>query len=147
MEFAGVLHRRKYRPKLKRFTSDSFKKLNGAISVVEIDCIEETGAGICEHIQRYYASVAQGEPFAFRVIRDCDLDEHFGCGNYSIVPSPSRTGDDCHRNLEGIEDKAAKRFQKNYCDEGDVFWCIDGETHQLDDELAGRLQEILSTLL
>jgi hypothetical protein len=80
------------------------------------------------------------------VITERALEDHFGSGNYSIVQVPSSSGDACHRNLEGIENKDSKKFQKNHYQESDVNWCMEGGCHPLDDVLDERLQKILPEL-
>ena len=143
MDFVRALHRKKYKQKARRFHSDSFKNLNGAISIIDVECIQETSTDTCGHIEHFYKSVICGKPFAFWVIRHHDLETHFGKGQFSIVPKTSDSGDECHRNLTGVDNKPASRFQRDYCKESDIFWCMQGGCVPLTEELDKILQRVL----
>ena len=143
MEFIRALHWRKYKTKVKRFQSDIFKNLNGAISIIDKECIDATGEEVCRHLELHYQTVVKGIPFAFWVIRSQDLETHFAAGNFSITREVSESGDECHRNLRGVQDKDSRKFQKLFFREKDAYWCMTDGCFQLNDEVNRRLRNIL----
>ena len=109
MEIIRLLHIRHYDRRKQRFTSPAFKNFGNGISVIDQQCISNSGRTICEHIIAYYQSVASEPPIFWQFSSDI-LPQRS-----SIVPEVSTTGDICHYNIQGLSDKQARQFFKEYC--------------------------------
>ena len=107
MDFIRIIHPKHYDPDRKSFSSLAFKpSSDGGISVVSRECIEQTGSSICGHIAKFYGTVS-GSPPIFWEIPAGILPPQ--C---QFIQNPSDTGDDCHHNLIGLNDREARRIIK-----------------------------------
>src|SRR5882724_6133027 len=110
MELVLLLHISQYDESLDppRFRSSCFERSGDGtgISVFDRECAEETTGSICAHARAFYGEII-GEPPIFWSFDEAILPE-----GYSLDEVPSDTGDDCHRNIEGISDNRAKKFFK-----------------------------------
>jgi hypothetical protein len=77
MEFIRIIHRDHYDPDRGRFQSLAFKpsRDGSGISVIDVNCILQIGLSICEHIGKYYQSVAGSTPHIFWNINSKMLPE------------------------------------------------------------------------
>ena len=125
MELVLLLHISQYDENLARFRSTCFENSGDGtgISVFERQCAEETSGSICAHARAYYSSVANEPPVFWT------FDEVILPNGYFLEEVPSDTGDDCHRNIEGLSDNRAKKFFKKQ--ENPLFRICDGNDAQL----------------
>jgi len=87
-----------------RFGDLAFKSAGDAgMSIFESDCATARSGLICEHIDHFYKGVG-GEPPIFLIVEDDEWPE-----GYSLKHVESDTGDDCHREVEGVTDKRIKK--------------------------------------
>ena len=103
--FIRIIHHLKYIPKLGRFGSNVFANLKGGISIVDLDCVRETGRSACGHVKKYYPSaIPSPKPPILWIF------------NSEILPSSckveremSTTGDVCHYNIKELSNNQAKK--------------------------------------
>jgi hypothetical protein len=145
MDIIRALHRLKYDKERKRFSSDTFKNLNGGISVIDSECVHRTTGDACLHLERFYSSVIECKPFAYWIISTDELERAFG-GNFVIVEETSSTGDECHRNIVGLKDGPAQKWAKKNCRPPSVFLCARDHSIQLSNEQFERLYEFLEAM-
>jgi hypothetical protein len=98
---------------------------------------------VCRHIEQYYRPVIDRCPFAFWILSVDDLRSHFG-DSFDIESEPSKTGDDCHRNIIGIPDGRAQSWSKSNCKPPHVFLCSGDECIQLTKDQFESLHEMLT---
>src|SRR5690242_20146878 len=108
MGFIRVIHHQHYDTRTKRFSSLAFKGSSdgSGISVFDKECAIQTNGCICGHINRHYTKICGSPPIFWdipssTIPRECKLD--WKC---------SVTGDECHCNILGIEDKEARAMIK-----------------------------------
>jgi hypothetical protein len=136
MELVLLLHISQYDKQLARFRSTSFERSGDGtgISVIDKECIDGTTGSICDHARAFYGKIV-GEPPIFWVFDSAILPN-----GYSLDAVRSDTGDDCHRNIEGVSDHRAKKFFRRQPDS--IFQICDGaESRPLTDEDIQRERE------
>lgn len=109
MEYVHILALHHWESKLGRFSSQAFKpSTNGGISVIELECIRATGEPICGHLRQFYPHVA-GEPPIFWI-----FPAEFLPNSVHFEQTLSDRGDPCHRNIQGISEKQARKLFKDF---------------------------------
>lgn len=121
----------------RRFTSPAFQSSgkDGGISVVDEVCIRQLGHTVCEHVSKFYTSVA-GSLIVFWSFDTDNLP--FEC-TLEYVPSP--TGDKCHVNIRNVRDKDAKRYFKTVATT-DFYVCEGTAARHLTEEDFDRIARI-----
>ena len=136
MEYIRLLHPRNFDPYTNKFTSVAFRDGNGGASVIRRDCVDATGASLCQHVGRFYPNVG-GEPPVFWIFEETRLPP-----DHRITPKRSRSGDDCHHDITANDtkalNKALKALLKNRLP-SDFSICDRGGTHR-----PATLQELLA---
>jgi hypothetical protein len=90
------------------------------MSLFEVECATATSSLICAHIAEFYPHIA-GSPAVF-----CRIDEsEFPAGTH-LEHTLSDSGDECHRELDGIGNKALKKHFRQKRDWTNFFIC-DGQ--------------------
>ena len=128
MDAVRLLHPKHYSYKRKRFVSLAFKNSGEVpgISIIDCECLFRTTDTICDHIRKYYRITAGEPPIYWR------FDTGILPGNFKLEQEDSPAGDECHYNIRGITDKAAKSLFKNYWDKLHLFKiCKNGDAFQL----------------
>ena len=121
MELVLLLHISQYDEQLARFRSTCFERSGDGtgISVIDKECIDRQTGSICDHARTFYGKIAWEPPIFWR-FDSLQLPE-----GYSLDEVLSDTGDECHRNIEGVSDGRAKKFFKRQ--EDPVFEICNGE--------------------
>ena len=110
MDFIRSLHWRHYDKIRGRFVSEAFEPSDdGGISVVDKQCIGNSGGTICNHLWKYYSKFIHNSAIYWE-FAEVDLPTS---KDRSIEYVPSDTGDPCHANIYGISSGRAKKFFKN----------------------------------
>lgn len=76
------------------------------------------------------------------VIDPSQLEDELGFDKMYIDNTESSTGDKCHRDIKGVEDKDLVRFMKKYFQAPKLFLCCKGELLNLTKEQLGNLESI-----
>ena len=120
MEAIRLISTELYDHKLGRFQSTAFTNSSSrGISIIDKECIHESGACTCDHIRKYYQSIA-GEPPVFWQFSTDILPDH--C---RLEQQDTPSGDHCHYNILGLTDRQAKRlFKEQTQDLSGLFICI-----------------------
>jgi len=101
MGHVRLVHPKHWEPARDGFMDLAFKK---PLSVFDVDCaLAASGGVICAHIRRFYPEQG-GDPPVFMVIEDAELPAGF---RFDV--NPSDTGDDCHREIDGVSARALKK--------------------------------------
>ena len=115
-----------YDRRLRRFQSVAFRpsSSDGGISVIDAECIQRSGASVCEHVRRYYQR-ENGDPaifwtFSTEILPACHCLEH----------TDSTAGDACHYNILGMSTTRARTFFKNSCVPPDALSICNNGTHR-----------------
>jgi hypothetical protein len=104
--FIRVIHPKHFDYNKKRFSSLAFRNSsNNGISVFELECTEIQGRPLCEHIHAFYPNPISGDPTIFWVISEDELPI-----GLDFIKHPSSSGDDCHVDIVGLNDKQARNM-------------------------------------
>jgi hypothetical protein len=158
MVVTRVLNLRQYDRRSRRFRDLVYKNSSpepgqpapdgrGGLSVVETACAcgALNGRCICEHIARYYAHVAP-EPFAFWTFDTDDFLPPTPNPNKIsppvILPTPSDTGDACHRNVHFISDNRLEKAFRKAEAEFEFSVCVGGNVEAYTPDRAIELHQI-----
>ena len=123
MGFIRVIHQKHYDPDRRNFKSLAFKPSSdgSGISVIDEECISQSGTSICEHIEVFYKDITGLPPIFWQVPTDALPEGH------RFIQQTSITGDICHHNLIGVSDKEARMLLKraklsdfNICSENGI---------------------------
>lgn len=91
------------------------------MSVFELPCAEAASGGVvCAHIHKFYPNIV-GTPVVFYVINDDELP-----AAHNIIPYPSDTGDECHRDIDATNNSLYKAFKAKR-DWGNFMTCDAGQ--------------------
>ena len=114
MELVLLLHISQYDEQLSRFRSTCFENSGDGtgVSTFVQECAEAASGSVCRHARAFYGRVA-GEPPIFWRFDSAILPD-----GHSLDTQPSDTGDDCHRNIEGLSNNRAKKFFKKRMNPG-----------------------------
>ncbi len=148
MSLIRTIHFKKYSETKRRFTSDVFKNFHGGISVFDSECATGvTPLGPCAHIIQFYNSTV-GNPIAFWKIDADQLIDYFKEKGLSVElkPSQSTTGDECHYDIQGLNDKDAKRFYEAFCKPPCLYVCENGSASEILSDDYGKLALIYQSL-
>ena len=118
MEVIRLLHINNYDKQRNRWASPAFKNSSGrspGISVIDRECIINTGDTICSHISKYY-STTPPVPTIFWCFETDILPR--GC---SIEQVNSTSGDKCHYNIRELRDPDARRFFQQFWNKIESF--------------------------
>ena len=116
-----------------RFQSQAFEvsSRNKGISTIDTDCVEETGIGLCEHIETFYSGIAGGSTI-FLEEKYFDLPD-----SCEFLKTEHPSGDECHTDIFGLSKsqgrKLAKRMFKRVTLENFRI-CSEGEIRDLQEE-------------
>lgn len=119
MVFVRVIHVRHYDTRLGRFQSGAFKS-KGGVSVFDDECARAASATTCQHIAKFYSAVVSAPPLFARVPRAAMP------ATATVVQTPSRSGDDCHFNIDKLSEGQSKTIVRDH---------IEGKVRRCDDEL------------
>lgn len=103
-----ILNPKHYDRTKQRFTSLAFRPKDGTLSVVNKQCVLNSGTTVCEHIEKFYGNVAGKPPVFWEFLYE---QLPFDC---EIAQRTEENGDECHYNLEGVDRKQAEDFFKTY---------------------------------
>lgn len=122
MEYIRIIHKMHYDHRKQNFKSLAFKNssVSKGISVISKNCIEESGKHVCEHISEFYITnhTASIPPIYWQF----SLEHLPGC---LFKQYPSNSGDECHGDIVGLQDSAARTLLKNNAINGFNI-CTDG---------------------
>ena len=127
MEVIRILNALRYDRRKQRFTSLAFKPFGKplGVSVIDTACIQDIGNTPCSHIRQYYGKIASEPPIFWKF-------------NTAILPDQcvieqedSLTGDVCHYNIHGLNEKQARNFFVNYADQFHLFQICDSEGQRI----------------
>jgi hypothetical protein len=104
-----------------RFSHYAFIRDQGAISVINKDCVLARGVTICEHIRRFYCIQRPDE----RVFYWEFESDGFIPASAEIQPETGETGDPCHCNIHNLSHNHARKISKGIPIESVIF-CGDG---------------------
>jgi hypothetical protein len=124
MEYIRLLHPKNYDHELQRFNDLCFKKLDGGVSVVHRECIEQGGGIVCTHLRVHYNNLPMEPPVCF-----CFQDRDIPQGG-TVHTIPSTTGDLCHREIRDLSDNRLLKFFKRR-PAAEFFICDIGGLRQL----------------
>ena len=101
MECIRLLHPNKYNRKQREFTRPAFRNVDGGLSVVSWDRIQDTGNSVADHIRRYYQCFPNvaGEPPIF-----WKFDTDILPPGHAVQQVTSDSGDICHHDVKGLDD-------------------------------------------
>jgi len=105
MDYIRWLHPRHFYQQHGRFGSNAFRNLgpkdSKSLSLVECECVVATGLTFCDHARKYYleTNTVSEPPIYWRFPYETVLPPPG-----KIEPTPTATGDKCHRNIYGISD-------------------------------------------
>ena len=120
--YVRILKAEHFDPRRNRFVDLAFKPSSpargGGISVFDYDCAGGTPSAACAHIARWYQDLS-GQPAIFWWFTSAQLPN----GSVHIEEEPSKTGDECHRNIHGLSAGRAKKFFKRV--QGEMLFTTD----------------------
>ncbi len=131
MEYIRLLHPRDFDRRRNRFTSLALRNLQGSLSVIDPDCVEGTGAGLCDHIRRYYPGITGEPPIFWR------FDSSVLPVSHRVETQPSTSGDDCHRNIHGVTDGSYRAVIINIAVSNYSICCEGGTRDLTENDLPG----------
>jgi len=102
MECIRLLHANKYNKKQHKFTRPAFRNIAGGLSVIEWDCIRQSGKSVADHVRQYYQCYPGivGEPPIFWKF---DTSVTLPAGHV-VQQVTSDSGDICHHDVKGLDD-------------------------------------------
>jgi len=138
MEYVRLIHPRDYNGARGRFNRTAFEPSSddGAISLVQLDCVSAAGRSICAHIREYYPSVVDSDFIIFWKFDTAILPE--GCRFEQVN---NNLGDTCHHHLLGQSDNRARSILiAQYKDNrGNFFICRNGAHSPLNEADIDRM--------
>ncbi len=103
MAYVRLVHPDHFDSVRGEFNDLAFRKSSdGGMSIFERACAEATSGVICTHIHQFYPNVV-GVPVVFCFLEAADLPPAA-----IITPTLSDTGDECHREVDGVGNGALK---------------------------------------
>lgn len=128
-----ALHVRKFSELKGRFNSDSFRNLNGGISIFDYECSIKSTGSVCGHLSEFYNHIV-GQPAFFCRFEFNDLVNDFQLANgqnIEIIQSDSDKGDKCHHDIVNFKDKLTDKFSQKYFQPPNIYVCCNGEEKRL----------------
>jgi hypothetical protein len=109
MRIIRIVHIREYDWRRDEFKSLAFKNRSdgSGISVIDRDCVDRTGRGVCNHIRYYYGCTAASEPPLYWEFLSSKIPHE-----HRLENETSASGDICHYNLKGLTKSQARNFFK-----------------------------------
>ncbi len=131
MALVRAIHQRDFDKETGKFTPAVLKRgENNGISVFEHECAEMASGTICQHIRKFYPNVV-GEPIIYWFIPSEKLE------NLSLGYEPSDSGDECHRDIFGWNNKRERREYVSKLKPEYMMTCVNGYARQ------SRLEDFL----
>jgi hypothetical protein len=93
---------------LDKFANVAFKNLDGGISVIDDECVTESGTELCTHLIEFYSVLDAPPHIMWR------FDSSILGSQVTLIPEESVTGDKCHFNIVGLTNSQAKKIFKNF---------------------------------
>ena len=127
MGFIRLVHSKHFDKTRGRFHNTAFKKdsRNGGISVIQRECIDDSGRTICEHIRQFYESSVGGDRPIF-----WEFTEEILPAGYRIEQTHQQRDDKCHHDIFDISNNQQRRIAKALSIR-EMRICIDGDHRQL----------------
>ena len=128
MQCIRLLHPDKFDKRRKKFIKSAFRnsKDDGCLSVIGVECIDGSGASICQHLSTFWRGAAGtgipgvvGVPPIFWKFESALLPSH------QVAHEPGVAGD-CHHNIKGVPDDVLVQVFAN-TDISDYSICMNGE--------------------
>jgi len=120
----------------------------GGFSVVDLRCANERSGSICAHTERYYRAV--GVPCGLWLFDPATFEPGDSDPKHIrppvLIPKPSDTGDECHRNMHNVSDGRLERVFKAEQAAGALKLCCEGDVVGLTHERAIEGQRLLYSL-
>ena len=120
MEYIRLVHPGSFNRERREFDDLAFKKSSGSgMSIFEVECATAASGVICAHIEKFYPHIA-GDPAVF-----CRIDATELPAGSHLEHTQSDLGDECHREVEGVGNKALKRHFRAKRDWTNFFICTE----------------------
>jgi hypothetical protein len=136
MQYIRLIHPNDYDRNRKRLVSLAFRpSSDGGISVIECECVAGTGASVCEHIRRFYASRVHPDFILFWTF---DAEALPSSSRIESTPGGKDDSDGCHRDIFDLDERESGKIIKkvpihslDVCRSGTHSKCTDDDIERI----------------